>query len=215
MDKITLLKCCSTDLDVVNAARVSFDKESNEMNENDIKLLKYLAKNGHTSPFFHPQIQFRIKMPLFVAREWYRHQVGLCRNEVSRRYVDYEPEVWIPSIVRERNPSLKQGSLKTAVKNNDEVLEMIQSTVNKSIETYNELIKQNVAPELARIILPQSTYTEFIETGSLYAYANLCKARMHPSAQLEIQEYAKYINDVLSEKFPHSWNVLMEFSYNK
>jgi thymidylate synthase (FAD) len=208
-DKITLLKCCSNDLDVVNAARVSFDKQSFEMTEKDIKLLNYLANNGHSSPFFHPQIQFRIKMPLFVAREWYRHQVGLCRNEISRRYVDYEPEVWLPNIVRERNVNLKQGSKENAVANNDEVREMMKIVVDLSIKTYNELINKNVAPELARIILPQSTYTEFIETGSLYAYANLCKSRLHPSAQLEIREYAEIINNILKEKFPYSWEALM------
>ena len=104
-----LLDVFGDDLTVVNAARVSFAKESRELTLNDEKLIHYLAKHNHNSPFFHPQIRFRLKMPIFVAREWYRHQIGFARNEVSRRYVDSEPECYVPKL-RERDPKLKQGS---------------------------------------------------------------------------------------------------------
>lgn len=109
---VELLEVFGNDLTVVNAARVSFAKESNEMTFGDEKLIHYLAKNHHNSPFFHPQIRFRLKMPIFVAREWFRHQIGFARNEVSRRYVDSDPECWVPSIddIRQRDSNVKQGS---------------------------------------------------------------------------------------------------------
>ena len=110
--RIELLETFGDDLTVVNAARVSFAKESTEMTGRDEKLIKYLAEHNHVTPFFHPQARFRIKMPIFVAREWYRHQIGFARNEVSRRYVDSVPECWTPSVeeLRARDPKLKQGS---------------------------------------------------------------------------------------------------------
>lgn len=208
-NNIQILNVMGNDLMVVNSARVSFNKESNELTNGDIKLIHFLSKNGHNSPFFHPQIQLRIKMPLFIAREWFRHTVGFSRNEVSRRYVDYEPNVWCPEIIRERDVKLKQGSKDTEVENNQEMRELMTKVIDLSIKTYNELIQNNVAPEVARIILPQSTYTEFIETGSLYAYARLCKLRLDKTAQLEIRQYAQYISDELSKLFPHSWNALL------
>lgn len=198
------------DLMVVNAARVSFAKESTEFKEQDAKLITYLAKHNHVSPFFHPQIQFRIKMPLFVAREWYRHQIGFARNEVSRRYVDITPECWIPSEddIRERDPKLKQGSKETPVSHSEEVQLQISQLTDYSIKIYNNLIQNKVAPEIARTILPQSMYTEFIETGSLAAYARLYRLRTSPEAQREIQKYAHMIGEELSKKFPVSWAAL-------
>ena len=122
-----LLEVFGNDLTVVNAARVSFAKESIEFSGADEKLVKYLAKHNHVTPFFHPQIRLRIKMPIFVAREWYRHQIGFARNEVSRRYVDTKPECWIPTPaqIRERDPKLKQGSKDTQVDNSEMVHQLI------------------------------------------------------------------------------------------
>jgi thymidylate synthase (FAD) len=200
------------DLMVVNAARVSFAKESNEFKEQDAKLINYLAKHNHISPFFHPQIQFRIRMPIFVAREWYRHQIGFSRNEVSRRYVSDKPECWIPDIdsFREKDPKLKQGSKETAIEYSHEAQSLFSQSVDKAIETYETMLRMNVAPEIARCVLPQSMYTEFIETGSLAAYARLYKLRTSPDAQREIQKYANMIGDILAEKFPVSWKALTE-----
>ena len=106
------LEVFGNDLTVVNAARVSFAKESHEFSEQDGKLIRYLAKHNHVTPFFHPQIRMRIKMPIFVAREWYRHQIGFARNEVSRRYVDSPPECYVPNAqdIRARDSNKKQGS---------------------------------------------------------------------------------------------------------
>lgn len=209
---VELLHSMGNDLMVVNAARVSFAKESKELSNADKKLISYLAKHNHISPFFHPQIQFRIKMPIFVAREWYRHQIGFSRNEVSRRYVDSIPEYWTPAPdeLRERDPKLKQGSKETPVKDAETVYAMIEDESHRCVQLYANLIDQGVAPEIARTILPQSMYTEFIETGSLAAYARLYKLRTSPDAQREIQAYARAIGQLLSNTFPVSWTALTE-----
>ena len=214
-DRVGFVECLETfgnDLTVVNAARVSFDKESTEFTEADRKLVHYLAKHDHVSPFFHPQIRFRIKMPIFVVREWYRHTIGLARNEVSRRYVDTPPECWVPfpNEIRERDPRLKQGSKSTPVDDSERIHSILSNQTNAALKTYHELLDNHVAPELARAILPQSMYTEFIETGSLAAYARLCRLRLNPAAQKEIRDYAEAISICLAEKFPVSWEALQK-----
>jgi thymidylate synthase (FAD) len=207
---IELLDVFGNDLTIVNAARVSFNKESTELNSKDEKLIQYLAKHNHITPFFHPQLRFRIKMPIYVAREWYRHTIGFARNEVSRRYVDTPPECYNPQDIRARDTNLKQGSKLTNVENNSEIALKIKDIQDKVVNTYEELLSLNVAPEVARGILPQSMYTEFIETASLAAYARLCKLRLDPNAQKEIQEYAKVLSELIEEKFPMSWKALTE-----
>jgi thymidylate synthase (FAD) len=208
---IEIIDIFGSDLTVVNAARVSFAKESHEFSEQDGKLVRYLAKHNHISPFFHPQIHLRIKMPIFVAREWFRHQIGFARNEVSRRYVDSEPECYVPLAqdIRERDTNKKQGSKDTPVTNAEYVYETLNDATQAAMDTYKTLLSNNVAPEVARMVLPQSMYTEFVETGSLAAYARLCKLRLDPTAQKEIREYADALDKLLREKFPVSWVALM------
>ena len=207
---IELLDTFGSDLTVVNAARVSFAKEANTMQKADEKLIKYLAEHDHVSPFFHPQARFRIKMPIFVAREWYRHQIGFARNEVSRRYVDSVPECWLPSPseLRERDPKLKQGSKADAVDSSPQLHESIRDFNEGAIYMYQKLLSENVAPEIARTVLPQSMYTEFIETGSLAAYARLCGLRQGADAQAEIRGYAGGLSTLLIPRFPVSWVAL-------
>ena len=205
---VECLDIFGNDLTVVNAARVSFAKEAVEFTNKDAKLIQYLAKHNHNSPFFHPQIRMRIRMPIFVAREWFRHTVGFSRNEVSRRYVDDAPECWIPTELRQRDTNLKQGSKTTFVTNNDDLCRMISDHTKKTIELYDKLLEQQVAPEIARLVLPQSMYTEFIETASLAAYARLCGLRLDPHAQKEIQDFAGAVSTLLSDKFPVSWAAL-------
>jgi thymidylate synthase (FAD) len=207
---IELLHVMGDDLMVVNAARVSFAKQSTEFKEQDTKLINYLAKHNHISPFFHPQIQFRIKMPIFVAREWYRHQIGFSRNEVSRRYVSDTPECWDPTAdeFRAKDEKVKQGSKDEPVELADTAKNLYATSTRISLEAYDELLKLGVAPEIARTVLPQSMYTEFIETGSLAAYARLFKLRTSPDAQREIQKYARELGKLLEEKFPVSWKAL-------
>jgi len=209
---VEILETFGDDLTVVNAARVSFDKVSTELTEGDKKLINYLAKHDHVSPFFHPQARFRIKLPIFVAREWYRHTIGFARNEVSRRYVDTPPECWVPKAqeIRERNPKLKQGSKDTPVADSDEVHAILSQQTQAALQTYHDLLAKGVAPEVARAVLPQSMYTEFVETASLAGYARLCHLRLGPDAQKEIRDYATAINQILEERFPVSWKALQQ-----
>lgn len=209
-----LLEVFGSDLTVVNAARVSFAKESQTFSAQDEKLVVYLAKHNHISPFFHPQIRLRIKMPIFVAREWFRHTVGFARNEVSRRYVDSAPECWVPTPaeIRERDPKLKQGSKTNPVVDSELVHQLIKTHINVNVMVYEDLLERGVAPEIARCVLPQSMYTEFIETASLAAYARLYNLRTDPTAQKEIQEYASKLGQLLEPLFPVSWKALTSAS---
>jgi thymidylate synthase (FAD) len=213
---IELIEVFGDDLTVVNAARVSFAKESHEMTLGDEKLIRYLAKHNHISPFFHPQVRLRIKMPIFVAREWFRHQIGFARNEVSRRYVDTPPECWVPSPedLRERDEKIKQGSKNSPVEGCEYLHTIVKNHTDGCISLYDHLLKQNVAPEVARCVLPQSMLTEFIETGSLAAYARLYGLRNDSHAQKEIREYAKKIGSLLEEKFPVSWKALTQHEHS-
>ena len=207
---IEVLEVFGSDLTVVNAARVSFAKTVSEMSERDGKLIKFLADHDHVSPFFHPQVRLRVKMPIFVAREWFRHTIGFARNEVSRRYVDSTPEVWFPNVdgLRERDPKLKQGSKETPIDGAEGVVEEIRAAGLQTIAFYESLMARGVAPEIARSVLPQGMYTEFIETGSLAAYARLWSLRTDPGAQREIQAYARGIEALLMPHFPVSWAAL-------
>lgn len=151
-------------------------------------------------------------MPIFVAREWYRHTVGFSRNEVSRRYVDSAAELWIPDIteLRARDVNMKQGSKDTPVEGAEGIVNEIRNANANALILYDSLLARNVAPEIARTVLPQSMYTEFIETASLAAYARLVGLRTDPHAQREIQLYAQVISDMLEPFFPVSWKALIQ-----
>ena len=209
---VELLETFGDDLTVVNAARVSFDKVSTSLTEGDKKLIHYLAKHDHVSPFFHPQVRFRLKMPIFVAREWFRHTIGFARNEVSRRYVDTPPQCWIPAAaeLRERDAKVKQGSKTTPVEESEEVHQVVKEQIESAMATYQGLLARGVAPEVARAVLPQSMYTEFIETASLAAVARLCHLRLGADAQKEIRDYAAAVNRCLESAFPVSWEALQK-----
>jgi thymidylate synthase (FAD) len=213
---VELLGVFGDDLTVVNAARVSFHKESKKMSTADEKLVAYLAKHNHITPFFHPQLRFRLKMPIFVAREWFRHTVGFARNEVSRRYVDTPPDCLVPAAedLRERDTNKKQGSKDTAIAEATDVAGILELATQSALATYQQLLDAKVAPEIARMVLPQSMYTEFIETASLYAYARLCRLRLDPQAQAEIRMYAGLLSQAIEEcgAFPVSWKQLKEGS---
>lgn len=212
-DGIGFVECLEKfgdDLTVVNAARVSFNKESHTLTEGDKKLINYLAKHDHVTPFFHPQARFRIKMPIFVCREYFRHNIGLSRNEISRRYVDFTPECWVPKPdeIRERDPKAKQGSKSTPVEDIDGAWKLMDEQTKSAINTYDSLLQKGVAPEIARSVLPQSMYSMFIETGSLAAFARICNLRLDPTAQKEIRDYATAIDKIMKELFPVSWEAL-------
>lgn len=219
------------DLLVVNAARVSFDKESDwiysfegdktygSLGERDCKLLNYLAKHNHWTPFSHPQICMRETVPIFVARQRFKHMVGFTYNEVSRRYVDDEPEFYTPNTWRSRpEGSVKQGSGGELSKNQgfggslgspyEMAAYAYQHAVNTCAQSYDNLLKVGVAPEQARMVLPQSMLTSYYVTGSLAAWARAYKQRIESTAQIEIQELAKQWGSILSPLFPESWAVL-------
>lgn len=206
---VYLIDHMGDDLSVVNAARVSFSKVSDKLTAGDKRLIKYLAEHKHWTPFSHPQFQFRIKMPLFVAREWFRHTVGFTRNEVSRRYVDDPPEFYVPTTIRGKPiDGKKQGS--SGVHEQTEFFKSRMSTLTyNAAGSYIAMIDQGVAPEMARMILPQNMYTEFIETGSLAAYARLAGLRLSPDAQTETRKYAEAISEFVQVYCPESWSALI------
>jgi thymidylate synthase (FAD) len=208
--KVELLETFGNDLTVVNAARVSLGKHVDEFTDRDAKLIKYLADHEHTSPFFHPQVRFRLRMPIWMAREWFRHTIGFARNEVSRRYVDDEPTFFLSEEVRTRAPNKKQGSNDDVHSKNDEILELMRRACEDAVSTYKHLLSENVPPEQARMVLPQSMMTEFIETGSLAAYSRLCTLRMGEDAQKEIRDVAGEVSKLLSAHFPVSWSALTQ-----
>jgi len=205
---VELLETFGSDLTVVNAARVSLGKHVTEFTEKDGRLIKYLADHDHVSPFFHPQARFRLKMPIWMAREWFRHTVGFARNEVSRRYVDDMPTFFLTEELRIRAPNKKQGSNDDVHEQNGTLVQLMKDSYVDSLNTYTLLLGQGVCPEQARMVLPQSMMTEFIETGSLAAYARLVKLRTSPDAQKEIRDVAEMVAKTLYKAFPVSWTAL-------
>ena len=202
--QVDLIDHMGNDLTVVNAARVSFDKTSKELSHADIKLIYFLAKHQHWSPFSHAFLQFRIKAPIFVARQLGKHQVGLSWNEISRRYVDYEPEFYVPSKWRLRADNIKQGS------SSEEIEYNITSTMQYVQQTYDNLLREGVAPEMARMVLPQNMMTEWYWSGSLYAFARVCQLRLDSTAQVEVQKVARQLSAHCLTLFRHSWSALMK-----
>ena len=197
-----------SDLTVCNAARVSFGKHSERMTTKDKRLINYLAEHGHWTPFAHCFLQFRIKAPMFVARQLVKHQIGLVWNEVSRRYVDDEPEMFEPSEWRGKPVNSKQGSDGKAESQYFPSLYMRE--VNElAVINYNKMIAQGVAPEQARAILPQSMMTEWYWSGSLHAFARVVQQRTDPHSQEETRVIAAAIGDLARSMFPVSWDALM------
>lgn len=205
---VELLDVFGSDVTVVNSARVSFGKEVDEMTEGDERLIRYLCKHNHDSPFFHPQLRFRFRMPIWMAREWFRHTVGFSRNEISRRYVDTQPTFEVPDTLRKRSLSKKQGSLLEAVELNTELVDEMKDLCQKASDVYAMLLDHEVCPEQARMILPVNLMTEFYETGSLAAYARLCRLRISDDAQIEIRAVAEAVSRQIEPAFPVSWKYL-------
>ena len=214
--KVDYLDHMGSDLTVVNAARVSFNKESNwdlatlRLSEKDAKLINYLARNGHWTPFAQPQIALRLTVPLFVARQDFKHQIGFTRNEVSRRYVDDAPEFFVPDVWRSiPDASIKQGS-GDPIQHNMVAKDLYQNACDRALADYQYLLTMGVAPEQARMVLPQSMYTSYYVTASLAAWARAYKQRVDPHAQQEIRELYQDIGDIISTLFPVSWAVLTD-----
>jgi len=219
---VTYIDHMGSDLSVVNAARVSFGKKSHceekrwvEMgdwcgdmpvvNERDTKLIRYLAKHKHLSPFGHAFASFHVKAPIFVARQLVKHKF-LRWNEISRRYVDGEPEFYVPDQWRGRSEDKKQGSEGTVELSTGLVKAMCKAT----LRDYEYLLSYGIAPEQARMVLPQSAMTEWYWSGSLDAFAAMCKLRCASDTQYESRIVADQISEKMSELFPVSWDALMK-----
>ena len=222
------------DLSVVNAARVSFGKKSKkmitchvlgteELNPKDAKLISYLARHNHKSPFNHAFATFHVKAPVFVARQLQKHEY-MPWNEISRRYVDDDPTYYYPDEWRGRSSDKKQGSdgvidlsaIKDTWQNNailgSGTLEGHVTEISEwLIETYKLLLDKGVCPEQARMVLPQSMMTEWYWSGSLYAFAKMCSLRLKPDTQAETRYVAQEISEHMEELFPDSWAALMAY----
>ena len=206
--KVEFVDSMGTDLTVVNAARVSFDKHHELFTESDEQLIAYLAKQGHWTPFGHPHLQFRIAAPIFVARQLVKHHVGLVWNEISRRYIDSKPRFYTTDRWRSKAKDKKQGSGEGLIELQSEDYEYIDNALISANAAYSHLLQKGVAPEQARMFLPQATYTEWYWTGSLYAFARVSKLRLADNVQEETKEIAIQISDLVQEKFPISHKYL-------
>lgn len=231
--KVEYLDHMGNDLSVVNAARISFNKFKSfneekaevdiespynaiymtipELDEKDKRLLKYLAKHEHHTPFAHPHVSFYFKAPLFVARQLGKHQVGFVWSEVSRRYVTEEPEFYKPEKWRKAAENIKQGSSDEEIE--DAVLfnSIFKQTVTETVDAYNDLLnKFKLCPEQARMFLPQNMYTEWHWTGSLLGWSRVCKLRMAPDAQKETRDLVLTVDELCGKLFPYAWEALKE-----
>jgi len=220
-----------SDLMVCNAARVSFAKETDwevdeaaadrlaasgspvpvselvTLSEKDRKLIRYLAKHNHWTPFAHPQITLRIKAPISVRTQFFKHKQGFVENEISRRYVSYIPEFYFPKWRGKPTNGAKQGSedfIDLSVMDEKKYFDAVRHCV----DSYNRLLESGVAPEQARFVLPQGMYTEWYWTGSLAAYARFYKQRIDEHAQWEIRQYAEAVGKIIKPRFPYSWESL-------
>lgn len=221
--EVTCIDYMGSDLRVVDAARVSFNKKSDldedgNLRDSDKRLINYLGNHNHWTPFGHCFLTLRIKAPIFIARQLGKHQVGLVWNEVSRRYVDSEPEFYLPDSWRLRAENKKQGS-------SDEVYDKeiyssfdgtydessyltISEHMNALLRLYQSMIDHKICPEQARMVLPQNMMTEWYWSGSLAAFARVCNLRLDEHSQKEVRDVAKMISDICAEVFPESWKVL-------
>ena len=194
--KAELLSHFGDDLMVVNAARVSYGKSKASFDEKDVKLISFLVRHGHTSPFRHPQLQYRISCPIFVERQLFKHQVGLTANSISGRYVDFSDEYWTPSVLRKQSKDSKQGSEGPIdSKKNEELLENIKSVVNSCKALYKDMEDAGVAKEQCRIVLPLCLETQFVWTGSIAAFLHLWRLRLKEDTQQETREVAGMMLD--------------------
>ena len=207
--KVELIDYMGNDDSVVNAARASFSRKAKNFTaEQNANLIRYLAEHNHLSPFYHATITLRLKAPIAVHAQMMKHTVGFAHNTTSRRYVTSEPELFIPEF-REKAPNVKQGSLDTEHLDNKEFKGRYKQLCNSAINYYEFLISQGVAAEQARFILPQGVMTEWVSTGSLYAWVRFYNQRTDPHAQKEIQDLAHMVGEIIEPLYPHSWKALV------
>lgn len=228
--KVEYMDHSGSDLLVVNAARCSFGKESEweyvphaeiadcevaVLSTKDTKLINYLAREKHVLPFRHPQVTLRIKVPIFLARQIGKHQVGMSWSEESRRYITTAPEFFWPDKWRKKADNVKQGSSDeevdyTSLWQFDNIQEDVNSLLEDAVALYEHMLDQGVAPELARMILPQNMYITAVWTGSLLSFYQMYKLRAEAHAQREARDFAEMVKDVVAPLYPESWKALEE-----
>lgn len=223
-----LIDYMGDDISVVNSARVSFDKasewdhydEKGNFKENGVlaernkKLIRYLAKHNHFTPFTHCTITLRETVPIFVARQRFKHVVGFTYNETSRRYVDDAPEFYVPDVWRKRAENVKQGSSDEGIELQSATKFEYEQLLKWCVDTYQEMLADGVAPEQARMILPQSMMTSYYVTGSLYAFARAYLLRIDAHAQKEIRDLALEWDKIIRPLYPESWSALVDGDKN-
>lgn len=199
------------DLRVANVARTSFNRWKEELDDKDVKLINYLSAHSHYSPFRHVQVSLRCKAPVFLARQLGKHQTGLSWNEVSRRYVDVGIEFYSPDSWRSRpSDGIKQGSGRVFTDKDADFLmwEQYNIAMDTAKDCYEMLLKMNVAPEMARMVLPQAMQVEWVWTGSLQAFYHVYNLRSGEGAQKEAVDFAQLVENVVQPIFPHCWSAL-------
>lgn len=206
---VELVDSMGSDINVVNAARVSFAKQVTEFREQDQKLLNYLATHGHWSPFAHTCVTIRAKVPIALARQLVKHQVGGNWNEESRRYIDSEPEFWFPTELHDRPTNAKQGCADVN-KYSKGYLYAMEEHTEKSLLLYNDMLKAGIAPEEARLVLPLNTMTNIVWTGSILFFHRVWQQRSDSHAQTFAREFADILRPVLSKVYPHSMEALCQ-----
>lgn len=206
---IELIDRMGNDLRISNVARVSFGKWKEEIDEKDVKLINYLAKHEHNSPFRHVQISLRCKAPIFLARQLVKHQVGLSWNEISRRYVDTDVEFYEPEEWRSRpSNGIKQGSGGIHPESSY-FTDQYEKFLLRVEMLYDEMIENDIAPEMARMVLPQSMMVDWVWTGSLEAFYHVYRLRSGEGAQEEAKEFAEKLKEIIEPEFPNAWNALV------
>lgn len=208
--KVELIDSAGGDLSIVNSARVSFNVETKQLEDKDERLIKYLANHRHDTPFRHNYIQLRCVVPLFLARQLMKHQAGLTWNEESRRYIDYLPDFHQPEAWRKRpDSSIKQGSAGIH-QFNPKWQRLYEDHIKRCKGIYQSMIEDGVAPEMARMLLPQSMMVNFIWTGNLLAFYHVWNLRSGEGAQEEAKEFAQLLKECIEPAFPISWKALEE-----
>ena len=208
--QVTLIDYMGDDDSIVNAARVSFSREAKHFtHEQNVNLIRYLAEHKHEIPFAHTAITLRMKAPISIRTQCFKSKIGFVENEVSRRYVKSEPELFVPIFRYAPDGNIKQGSGEELHEaDNRRIQKYYTEACENAIKWYNEMIEQGVSPEQARFILPQGVMTEWVWTGSLLAFARFYNLRTGITAQKEIQELAHMVSKVIAPLFPFGWEAL-------
>ena len=201
ISSVALIRVSGSDIDIANAARVSYGKFITELTDRDTQLITFLLEHHHTSPFEHNQLSFRIKAPLFVSRQWMRHRMN-SYNEISYRYVKAPMEFYVPPTFRWQDTKNKQASIGSF--QSEELERHYKGAIQTSIDAYEKLLAEGVCRELARGVLPMCTYTQFIFTCNLHSLMHFLKLRLHPGAQYEIQQFARALLALALPHFPVS-----------